>query len=585
MTHCYRETFREVWYIDFEFRILPGGRPEPLCLVAHELRSGRTIRIWADQLAEMKAPPFDVSDDVLICAYFVSAELSCFLALGWQIPARILDLFVEHRVLTNGYHRPCGDGLLGAMTWWGLQGIESIEKERYRQLAMRGGPYTDGERQALVDYCESDVVALRSLHEAMAGQIDLPRALLRGRSMAAVARMESVGTPIDTETLDQLLVHWDGLKCRLIREVDADYGVYLPEDRPVRFSTDRFAQWLSRSQIPWPRLPSGTLELSDDAFRSMARRYPAVAPLRELRHTLSQLRLSELQVGTDGRNRCLLSPFRATTGRNAPSTTKYIFGPSVWLRALIRASPSRALAYVDWSAQEIGIAAALSGDLAMQQAYRAGDPYLWLAKTGGFAPPCATKQTHGEIREAFKVVYLAANYGMGPQSLAQLIGKIEPEARALLRLHHEQFPKFWAWSDAAVDHAMLRGWLGTVFGWQIHVGPDSKTTSLRNFPVQATGAEMLRLACCLTTERGIDVCAPVHDALLVEGPADSIQEVVTATQDAMSEAAEIVLGGFKLRTDTKTIGPGERYLDPRGAKMWETVSRLLAELQSANPGS
>jgi hypothetical protein len=52
-----------------------------------------------------------------------------------------------------------------------------------------------------------------------------------------------------------------------------------------------------------------------------------VAPLRELRHALSQLRLNALAVGSDGRNRCLLSTFRAKTSRNQPSNSQFIFGP------------------------------------------------------------------------------------------------------------------------------------------------------------------------------------------------------------------------------------------------------------------
>jgi DNA polymerase I len=74
------------------------------------------------------------------------------------------------------------------------------------------------------------------------------------------------------------------------------------------------------------------------------------------------MRLSDLAVGSDGRNRTLLSAFRARTGRNQPSNTKFIFGPAVWLRGLIKPPPGHGIAYVDWSQQEFGIAAALSGD-------------------------------------------------------------------------------------------------------------------------------------------------------------------------------------------------------------------------------
>jgi hypothetical protein len=97
--------------------------------------------------------------------------------------------------------------------------------------------------------------------------------------------------------------------------------------------------------------------------------------------------------------------------------------------------------------------------------------------------------------------------------------------------------------------------------------------------MQANGAEMLRLACCLAIERGITVCAPVHDALLVEGPADEIKTVVAATQAAMAEASRIVLDGFELRTDAKIVRWPDRYMGDRGAKMWETVMGILEELE------
>ena len=81
-----------------------------------------------------------------------------------------------------------------------------------RALALRGGPYTDAEKIALIDYCETDVVALAKLLPAMLPRIDLPRALLRGRYMAAVAAMEWQGVPIDAETLHRMLAGWNESK-------------------------------------------------------------------------------------------------------------------------------------------------------------------------------------------------------------------------------------------------------------------------------------------------------------------------------------------------------------------------------------
>jgi DNA polymerase-1 len=563
--------FREVVVVDFEFIASPGNRPVPLCLVAHELRSGRRFRVWRCEFGS--APPYATGPDVLFLAFYASAELGCYRVLGWPMPERILDLFTEFRDRTNGLPTVAGASLLGALVHFGLDGMGTTEKDDMRALILRSGPWSDEERAAILDYCAADVAALERLLPAMLPRIDLPRALLRGRYMAAAAAMEHNGTPIDTETLGWLRQNWEGVQDRLIAEVDREFGVY--DGRT--FKTDRFGTVLAAHGIPWPRTESGRLALDDDTFRQMAKAYPFISPLRELRHTLSDMRLNDLAVGTDGRNRTILSAFRSRTGRNQPSNTKYIFGPSVWLRGLIKPPPGYGVAYIDWSQQEFGIAAALSGDLAMQAAYLSGDPYLAFAKQAGAVPADATKASHGPPRELFKQCVLAVQYGMEAESLADRIGQPPIVARDLLRSHHEVFRPFWRWSDAAVDQAMLHGSIHTVFGWHIHVGENPNPRSLRNFPVQANGAEMLRIACCLATERGVEVCAPVHDAVLICAPLERLEADIASTQAAMAEASRAVLVGFELRTDVSTTRYPDHYMDPRGAVMWDRVTKLLKE--------
>ena len=414
----------------------------------------------------------------------------------------------------------------------------------------------------------------------MLPRIDLPRALLRGRFMAAAAAMEWTRRADRRSTLGLLREYWTDIQSDLIAAIDADYDVF--EGRTFKY--DRWARFLAGRGIPWPVFESGRLDLSDDTFRQMARAYPVVAPMRELRSALSELRLNDLAVGSDGRNRTLLSAFRARTGRNQPSNTKFIFGPSVWLRSLIAPPPGYGVAYVDWSQQEFGIAAVLSGDTAMQAAYLSGDPYLAFAKQAGAIPPDGTKQTHGGIRELFKTCALGVQYGMEADSLALRIGQPPIVARDLLRAHRETYRTFWRWSDAAVDYAMLTGSLHTVFGWHVHVGENPNPRSLRNFPMQANGAEMLRLACCLATERGIEVCAPVHDAVLICAPLDRLDAEVARMRACMAEASRAVLTGFELRTDATIIRHPDRYMDPRGAVMWDRVLKLIGQHQTRTRG-
>jgi DNA polymerase-1 len=404
------DAFREVVAVDFEFIATTGNRPNPVCLVAHELRSGRRFRIWQDQLGP--APPYATGPDVLFVAFYASAELGCHRVLGWPMPRHVLDLFTEFRNRVNGLPAPAGSSLLGALTYFGLDGMGATEKDDMRALILRGGPWSSDERTAILDYCEADVAALGRLLPAMLSRIDLPRALLRGRYMAAAAAMEHNGTPIDVEALALLRQGWEGIQDHLIADIDKDYGVY--DGRT--FKAERFAALLNRHGLPWPRTETGRLALDDATFRQMAKAHPFISPLRELRSALSDLRLNDLAVGADGRNRTILSAFRSRTGRNQPSNTKYIFGPSVWLRGLIKPPPGHGVAYIDWSQQEFGIAAALSGDTAMQSAYLSGDPYLAFAKQAGAVPADATKASHGAARELFKQCVLAVNTAWRPRA-------------------------------------------------------------------------------------------------------------------------------------------------------------------------
>ena len=195
-----------------------GHRPAPICLVAEELRTGRQLRLWEDQLARLPAAPFRTDRRALFVAYAAAAEFSVFHQLGWPAPERTLDLFFEFRAAANGLTTPSGSGLLGALVAHGLPAMAGAEKDEMRQLAIRGGPFTDAERVALLDYCAEDVAALRRLLPAMLPRLDLPRALLRGRYAWAVAAMEHRGIPIDVPTLRHLGARWGAVQAQLVAQ-------------------------------------------------------------------------------------------------------------------------------------------------------------------------------------------------------------------------------------------------------------------------------------------------------------------------------------------------------------------------------
>ena len=566
---------------DFEFRPAHGieGNPvEVVCGCFKQSETGESATLWFDELGGLTKPPFFDEPNTVLVAYFATAELGCFRALGWSTDIEVVDLYAEFRTLTNGLELPEGRSLIGAANYFGVPAQNHAHKAAMQQLALRGGPFSDIEKSSLMAYCAQDVDMTNALFLAMKDQIDYPRAMLRGRFCSVIAEMEGHGSPVDFPLLDRLRSSWTAIKECLTQEWDYDFGVYADG----RFSEARFEAYLAREQIAWPRHASGRLKLRDDTFKDMARVYPQIKPLRYLRECLSKLRLTELKVGIDGRNRCLLSPFGATTSRNTPSPSEFIFGWPKWARGLIQPKPGRSIAYLDYCQQEFGIAAALSGDQNMLDAYRSGDPYLAFAIQAGAVPRHATKNTHHLQRAQFKACVLAVQYGMGADSLALRIGEPVVRARQLLNHHRNVYRRFWQWSDDVFNTAVADNELRTIYGWRITFKPDLNPRSVRNFPMQATAAEMLRAACILIHAKGIQLCAPIHDAILIEADDHSIVEHAASTQRCMAQASGIVLNGFELSSDSRILTFPDRFLDKESEPFWEQVIDLLgkAEAQS-----
>jgi DNA polymerase I-like protein with 3'-5' exonuclease and polymerase domains len=236
--------------------------------------------------------------------------------------------------------------------------------------------------------------------------------------------------------------------------------------------------------------------------------------------------------------------------------------------------------YRDYKQQEMFVAALLSGDSELLAVCGSGDVYLGIGKQLGLVPHDATAATHAGIRNMLKTVCLGISYGLGARSLAARTGISLFEAGEILARLRARFRTFEAFMARVADEAGLRLELSTAFGWRMRCPPGINARTVRNFLVQSTASEILHVACILAERRKLLIVAPVHDALMAESPADAIEETTAALDRVMRDAAVVVLGGYELHTDAQVIGPGEHFYDKRGAKMWETVTRL-AELEQA----
>ena len=192
-------------------------------------------------------------------------------------------------------------------------------------------------------------------------------------SAKTVALIQTRGMPIDMPLWDLVQQNKAAVIGALIARFDPSQGsespIYTPDGE---FSSWRLEQWLIAVGITgWPRLESGALQLDGDAFRMMYGAHPAMEGLHALRDSLGVIVRARIPIGCDGRNRPSLFPFGTATGRNAQA--KSLFNAHASMRGFMRFPADKIGFYLDWRTQEVGVAAARSGDVQLAKDYRDGD--------------------------------------------------------------------------------------------------------------------------------------------------------------------------------------------------------------------
>jgi hypothetical protein len=577
--------FAEIWAEDFEWIPKRGERPDVVCYGARELRSGRTLRLWRDQIDQLgTTSPNRTDDQALFLSFVFNAEGVSRLSLKWPLPAKVIDLSPLFRCVVNGRIVPQGKGLLGALAYYGIPSVDAIYKEKIRKLIMRGWPFTPDEKAEILKYLMTDVDPLFELLSRLMAEpeFDLGTALHWGEFVAVSAQMEHRGVPLDMEIVPDLLDKkvWAYVRDAVVPKINAQYDVYVQDKAGEwHFNNEKFDALCARLGIDWPRTENGKPNLEQETLKSMCVTFPELESLRQLRHARDKMRKIKLAVGSDGRNRTVLWPFQSKTSRTQPKASEWLFSPAVWLRFTFKPGPGRAVAYIDWSSMHFLIAGILSNCQAMIDLYATGSPYVEFAKRFDMAPPTATKKTHPEIHDSYKTVLLGAQYVMQEVTLSQRLGISTFAAREILNQHRGLFRAYWAWSEDWIAHSLNTGVMRSPMGWTCRTGiTEFNSRSIGNWPIQAVEADIMRLACVLTNRRGVGLIGCVHDALVIESSIEKIKEDVFITRECMRRASRVVLNSeHELRTDATIVKYPDRFSDKRGTQTWNEIIRLLEQ--------
>lgn len=527
---------------------------------------------------------------------------------GWRLDDDEADEINE-----GGNHAPLNGGLATACLNLLNIDIDTEHKNAMRDLILRKPykPFSDEEKSAIMDYCYSDVLHLPRLELAMnpCGSPDIVEKQLRGRFGMYMAICENKGIPINPERFFSLSLNHKQIVNTLIEECNAVYPFYVKAGkwRDVMESKgtydwvrkkEVFDAYIKSTGVKWELTPSGAYSTEDKVLANHLDLPPIVA-LKECKKQIQQISwfrgegLDNMmeRVGSDMRMRPWFNPYGTQTSRNAPPAKQFVFAMSSWLRCLIDPPEGYAITGMDWASQEYILAAVLAKDLNMIESYNSGDPYLWMAKKGGLCPEDATKEH--PARDLIKSVVLGIQFGMGVKGIARKLTTefkkefTECQAEKLVNVHKRAFPKFWNRNEYVAEKYLNTqpGSKALILtdGWAIYRANNTQgksINSLKNFPIQGTGAVIMRQAVHHAMKDGLDIMCSLHDALYVLHKIEDTEEAKIRLQAAMDKAVKEIftrlgMPDVKIRVDAKTFKHGDYWVEKKGKDMFEKMKQYL----------
>ena len=389
----------------------------------------------------------------------------------------------------------------------------------------------------------------------------------RGEYIKAMIKLtqQGAGFPIDEDKLHSLFD--DKVKAIefIQQQVNKQYGdLFIGGYGNKKLSHKQLRQLAKLYNINWQvwndsdllRLDIGYIKHLSEQYSEMKFFYQSLIAIQ----AINSANLSKLN--QDGFIKPSLHLMTQKTGRNTHKPSEgYLLNAGQVIKSLIKPKPNHCLIEVDWCQQEIGIAAALSGDKALMDIYNTpdGDVYMALAKQAEFAPVDATKQTHPDIRHLFKTMQIGLAYGRTIWSLAKdikastslTLSQAYNKAQQIHDWHKQTFHVYWQWVADEVHKARALGYMQSLDGWIYFVDDNVKDTQLMNFPMQANGAALMRLAVReLAKHDDVDFICTQHDAIYVNESKLNANEAVKVVRDCMDMACfQLFENQLLLRTD------------------------------------
>src|SRR5262249_35295931 len=228
----------------------------------------------------------------------------------------------------------------------------------------------------------------------------------------------------------------------------------------------------------------------------------------------------------DGRLRCGILPFAQRSSRNS-TVRPNLMGIPGDLRPLFLPDEGHVLVQFDYSQQEPGVAAYLSGDVGLLADFRDGDVYMNTGRRMGLVRHGMSPAEVRAVRNGvIKSLMLSIIYGKSAGGIARDLPCRLHDAKLHLIHFEAAYPRLFRWLRSYVSQSMQRGWAENVIGFRAAFDvrdPSQRghvARSCQNFPIQSSAAACFQVTGLHLAEFGADIRLPIHDAYLLQVPED-----------------------------------------------------------------
>ena len=395
--------------------------------------------------------------------------------------------------------------------------------------------------------------------------------------VSVLAAMEYAGICIDTAHLAKASERVKNELELLTETIFSQAGSVFNIDSPKQLAHILF----NVLAIPPKKTTKTGYSTNVEVLEELAALYPIARDLLEYR-SLQKLKttyidaLPKMVNPRTGRLHTSFNQFITATGRLSSSNPnlqnipiRSALGKEI-RRAFIPSSPEKWLLSADYSQIELRIAAEISGDPQLLEAFRnREDIHTATAKV-----IFGTNEITGDMRRKAKEVNFGVLYGIMPFGLARRLNIPQKEAKTIIDTYISKYPGLFEALQGIIETGREKGYVSTLLGRRRYLADlNSRNTNLKkaaeraamNTPIQGTAADIIKCAMNLCSTRMQHqkmksvMLLQVHDELLFETTDDEKELLSALVEQAMIDAA--ITCGLKTVPVLVDTGIGKNWLE------------------------